>query len=67
MVQDEDVLIAFLVLLHRVFRRHPVLRIALGIEARHVDLGLALHHHLREVIAGATRRRDAKGKALGQP
>jgi hypothetical protein len=39
----------------------------LGSRRGHVDLGLALDHHLREVVAGAAGGGDAEGKALGQP
>ena len=66
MVQNIDVRIAFLVFLRRIFRRHPG-AIAFGIKARHVNLGLALDHHLRQIITCPPSGRDAKGKALGQP
>ena len=65
-MQDKNVGIAFLVLAGRIFRGHPR-PIAFGVKRRHVDLGLALHHQLRQVIASAARRRDPERKPLGQP
>jgi hypothetical protein len=58
--------IAFLVLARGILGRHPG-AVALGIEGGHVDLRLAVHHHLREVVSRAARRGDPEGKALGQP
>ncbi|MPL89866.1 hypothetical protein SDC9_35908 [bioreactor metagenome] len=65
-VQDEDVLIALLVLARGIFGGHPA-AVALRVEARHVDLGLALGHQLGQVMAGAARGGDAEAEALGQP
>ena len=65
-VQDEDVVVAFLVLAGGVFGGHPAAE-ALGVEGGHVDLGLALGHQLGKVVAGAARCGDAEGEALRQP
>ena len=66
-VQDIDMLIAFFVLARRELGGHPVGRIPLGVQRGHVDLGFAIDHHLRQIVAGATGSGDAKAKALGQP
>ena len=65
-VQDEDMLIAFLILAGGIFGGHPI-AVAARIEAGHVDLGFALGHHLGKVIARATCGGDAEAEALGQP
>ena len=65
-VQDIDVLIAFFVFARRIFGGHPT-AVAFGIKRGHVDLGLALDHHLRQIIAGAASGGDAKAKAFGEP
>ncbi len=66
-VQNINVIIAFFVFARGKFCGHPVGRITLGIKACHVDLGFALNHHLRKVIAGTTSSRDAKAKAFRKP
>ena len=65
-VQDVDVLVGFLVLARSKLGGHPV-AIAFGVQRRHVDLGLALDHQLRQIITGATRRRDPEREPFGQP
>ena len=65
-VQDEDVVVAFLVLARGVFGGHPI-AVALGVQRGHVDLGLAIHHHLGKVVPRAARRRDAEGEAFCDP
>ena len=65
-VEDIDMLIGLLVLARRIFGGDPAAE-TLGIEAGHVDLGLALHHQLGEIMARAARRRDAEAEALGEP
>ena len=65
-VQDEDVLVGLFVLGRRPVVGLPV-AIAFRVERRHVDLGLALDHHLRKVVAGAAGGGDPEGEALGQP
>ena len=66
MVQDINVIVGFLVLPRGIFRGHPI-AVALGIEACHIDLGFALNHHLRQIIAGAPRSGDPKRKPFRQP
>ena len=65
-MQNIDVLVAFLVLARGILRCHPI-AIALGVKARHVDLGFALSHHLGKVIACAPCCGDAEAEALRQP
>ena len=65
-VQDIDVLIGLFVLARGIFGGHPV-AIAFGVQRRHVDLGLALDHHLRKVVARAPRSCDPEREPFGQP
>ena len=65
-MQDEDVVIAFLILPRGVLGGHPAAE-PLGVKRRHVDLCLTRNHHLCEVVTGATGGGDAERKALGQP
>ncbi len=58
--------IRLLVLAAGVLRRDPRPE-ASRVEAGHVDLGLALHHHLRQVVARPASGRDAEGEPLGEP
>ena len=60
-------LVALLVLARRELRGHPVLAVAPRIERGHVDLGLALDHHLREIVADAARGGDSERQALDEP
>ena len=66
MVQNIHVVVGFLILPRGIFRGHPI-AVAFRIKARHIDLGLALNHHLSEVIARAPRSRDPKRKPFRQP
>mmetsp|Transcript_22828 Transcript_22828/g.38000 ORF Transcript_22828/g.38000 Transcript_22828/m.38000 type:complete len:667 (+) Transcript_22828:1126-3126(+) len=65
-VQDINVVVAFFVLARGELGGHPV-AVAFGIQRGHVDLRLALDHHLGKVIPRATRRGDAKAKPFSQP
>ena len=58
-VQNEDVVVAFLILSRRIFGGDPRPE-AFRVQRRHVNLGLAVHHHLRQIIPGAARRCDAE-------
>ena len=65
-VQHEDVGVALLVLPRRILGGDPR-AVALRVERRHVDLGLALDHHLREIVPGPARRGDPERETLRQP
>ncbi len=64
-MQHEDVLVGLLVLLHRIGQGRVGAEAA-RIDRQRVDLGLARGDHLGQVIAGAARRGDAEGEALGE-
>ena len=66
-VQDVDVFVAFLVLAGREFGGHPVAAVPLGVQRGHVDLGFPIHHHLRQIVAGAASGGDAERETFGQP
>jgi len=59
MVQDIDVLVAFLILARAIFSRHPV-AIAFGVQRCHISLGFTIDHHLRQIVAGATGGGDTE-------